>query len=167
VSEHRSEVRTVAGILLVLYAVVIARLTLAPAASESGTFGLPNHTMLHVSDRRVVWSQTEVLANIALFVPAGLLLSIGLGRAWAGAILCVLVAAGIELAQRRYLPSRVPSVLDIEHNGLGGLIGALLGWPIAHSLRLRARRAVARRRRDAVRRTVPLAQQPTKALARF
>ena len=128
-------VRWCAGVLLGLYAMVIARLTLAPAASETGIFGLLSRVTSHASHGRLDWSQTEVLANVALFVPAGFLLAIVLGRAWASALVCVLVSVGIELAQQRYLPSRVPSLADVEHNGLGATIGALVGWPIAQALR--------------------------------
>ena len=119
-------IRWCAALLLGLYTVVIARLTLAPATSESGIFSLLNRATAHASGGRLDWSQTEVLANVALFVPAGLLLAIVLGRAWLSAVLCVLASIGIELAQQRYLPSRVPSLADVEHNGLGGVIGAVL-----------------------------------------
>ena len=131
-------VRWCAALLLGLYAVVIARLTLAPAASESGIFGLLNRATSHASGGRLDWSQTEVLANVALFVPAGFLLAIALGRAWLSAALCVLASVGIELAQQRYLPSRVPSLADVEHNGLGAAVGAVLAFITS---RLVARRA--------------------------
>jgi glycopeptide antibiotics resistance protein len=131
-----SAVRWTAGVLLGLYALVIARLTLAPATSETGTFGLLNRIMTHASNGRLDWTQTEVLANVALFVPAGFLLAVVLGRAWLSALLCVLASVAIELAQQRYLPSRVPSIADVEHNGLGGAIGALLAWPLAHRRRV-------------------------------
>jgi glycopeptide antibiotics resistance protein len=128
-----------AGVLLGVYALLIGRLTLATASSETGIFGLLDRVSSHASNGRLDWSQTEVLANVALFVPAGFLLTIVLGRAWASAVLCVLASAAIELIQQRYLPSRVPSLADVEHNGLGGLIGALLGWPVAHVIRHQAR----------------------------
>jgi VanZ family protein len=54
-----------------------------------------------------------------------------LGRPFLSVALCVLGSACIELAQQRYLPSRVPSLADIQHNSLGGLLGALLAWPVA------------------------------------
>jgi glycopeptide antibiotics resistance protein len=134
--------RWCAGALLILYTFVIAKLTLFPAASESGTFDLLNRIMTRISDGRLDWSQTEVLANIALFVPAGFLLAVVLGRAWISIVLCVLCSAAIELAQQRYLPSRVPSLADVEHNGLGGLIGALLAWPVAYAIRMSTRNNV-------------------------
>ena len=72
-----------------------------------------------------------MLANVALFVPAGFLLAVVLGAPLLSAALCILGSACIELAQLQYLPSRVPSFADIQHNGLGGMFGALLGWPFA------------------------------------
>lgn len=138
--------RWCAAVLLGLYTIVIARLTLAPASSESGMFGLLNRTMSRLSDGRLDWSQTEVLANVALFVPAGFLLAILLGRVWASVVLCVLASAAIEVVQQRYLPSRVGSLADVQHNGTGGAIGALLAWPVAYVVRLSARNATARRR---------------------
>jgi glycopeptide antibiotics resistance protein len=123
-------VRWIAAVLLVIYTLVIARLTLFPASSESGTFALLDRVMTRLSDGRLDWSQTEVLANIALFVPAGFLLAIAVGRVWVGVVGCLLASVLIELAQQRYLPSRVPSVADVEHNALGGLIGGLIAWPV-------------------------------------
>jgi glycopeptide antibiotics resistance protein len=136
--------RWTAAALLGLYAIVIAQLTLRPASSETGIFGHLNSIMTRASNGRLQWSQTEVLANVALFVPAGFLLAVVLGRTWASLVLCVLASAAIELAQQRYFPSRVPSIADVEHNGLGGAIGALLGWPIARALRVGGQNAKAR-----------------------
>lgn len=133
--------RWCAAALLGLYTLVIVRLTLFPAATETGTFGLLDRIMTRASGGRLDWGQTEVLANIALFVPAGLLLTVVLSRAWAAAVLCVAASAAIELAQQHFLPSRVASLADVEHNGLGGVLGALVGWPIAHALRTSTRRS--------------------------
>ncbi|MCW2539930.1 MAG: hypothetical protein JWN95_1655 [Frankiales bacterium] len=158
--------RWFAAVLLGLYTFVIAQLTLRPASSETGVFGHLNNLMTRVSDGRLDWSQTEVLANIALFIPAGFLLAIVLGRAWASAVLCVLASAAIEVAQQRYLPSRVPSLADVEHNGLGGLIGAVLGWPMAYAGRVGARNAKRNRRLTAASGTPSQADQPTEVLTR-
>ena len=128
-------IRWCAAVLLAFYTVVIAKLTLLPADSETNTFDLLDRIMTRVSDGRLDWSQTEVLANIALFVPAGFLLAVVVGRACVSVVLCVAAAAAIELAQQQYLPSRVPSLADVEHNGLGGAIGALVAWPLAHLIR--------------------------------
>jgi len=127
-------VRAVAAVLLVLYTTVVVRLTLMPADTEGQVFGLLDRIMLKVSHGRIEWAQTEQLANIALFVPAGFLLAFVVGRAWLAALLTVLASAAIELAQQRYLPSRVPSVRDVELNSLGGIAGALMAWPLLLTL---------------------------------
>jgi hypothetical protein len=123
--------RLFAAVLLGLYSVFIARLTLADPSAGHWAFSLVDHWATQLSDGRLVWSETEVLANVALFVPAGFLLSIVLGRPAVAAVLCVVASAGIELAQYRYFPTRVPSAADVQHNALGGVVGALLAWPLS------------------------------------
>lgn len=128
-------IRWGAAVLLGLYALVIARLTLFPAASQQTAFGLLDRVMSRVSGGRLQWEQTEVIANVALFVPAGFLLAVVLGRVWASTLLCLLASAAIELAQREFLPSRVATLADVLHNALGGLIGAALAAPLARWVR--------------------------------
>src|SRR3954447_17284848 len=91
-------VRWCAAAALALYAFVVARLTLAPASSETGWFGRLDRLMTRLSGGRLQWSQTEVLANVALFVPAGFLLAVVLGRTWAAIVAGVLASTAIELA---------------------------------------------------------------------
>lgn len=129
--------RWCAGVLLGLYTLLIARLTLAPASSENGAVDLLNRIAGKLSGGHLDWTQTEVLANVALFVPAGFLLAVLLGRVWASILLCLLGAAAIETAQHLFLPSRVASLGDVEHNALGGLIGAVLALPLAYWVRTR------------------------------
>ena len=138
-----STVRPAAAVLLVLYTAVIARLTLFPAGSETGTFGTLNDVVVRLTNGGLDWTQIEALANVALFVPAGFLLAVVLRRCWPSVLGCVLASAAIEWAQYLYLPSRVPSPADVEHNGLGGLIGALLAWPVVAWLRRRRAAAAA------------------------
>jgi glycopeptide antibiotics resistance protein len=143
-----STVRTAAAVLLVLYTAVIARLTLFPADSETGTFGALNDAVTWLVNGGLDWTQIEALANVALFVPAGFLLAVVLRRCWPSVLGCVLASAAIEGAQHAYLPSRVPSLADVEHNGLGGLIGALLAWPLVAWLRRRRTAALRARSVD-------------------
>src|SRR6478609_689948 len=105
--------RWVAAVLLVAYSGVIARLTLWPASHETSAFGLLYRTVSRLSGGRLDWSQAEVIGNIALFVPAGFLLAIVVGRAWLAVLLCVAAACAIELAQRQFIPSRVPTLDDV------------------------------------------------------
>ena len=122
--------RLSAALLLGLYSILIAQLTLADPSSGHWAFSLADHLATSASDGRLTWTRTEVLANVALFVPAGFLLTVVLGRPVVAAALCVAASVCIELVQYRYLPSRVPSVADVEHNALGGMIGAVLAWPV-------------------------------------
>lgn len=122
--------RWFAAVLLGLYLVLVSRLTLAEPSDGQVVFSLADAWASYASGGRLDWSETEVLANVALFVPAGFLLAMVLGRPLVSAVLCVVAAACIELAQQRWFPSRVPSVADVRHNGLGGLVGALLAWPL-------------------------------------
>jgi hypothetical protein len=97
--------RWFATLLLGLYLVFIARLTLADPAAGHVVFSLADNWASYLSGGRLQWSETEVLANIALFVPAGFLLAVVLQRPLLSAALCVLVSACIELAQQRWFPS--------------------------------------------------------------
>ncbi|KAA1415855.1 VanZ family protein [Nocardioides humilatus] len=120
--------RWIAAVLLVLYSVFVARLTLADPSSGQPVFSLADHWATVLSGGRLDWAETEVLANIALFAPAGLLLAIVLQRPLLAAVLCVVASACIELAQQRWFPTRVPTVADVEHNSLGAALGVAVAW---------------------------------------
>ncbi|WP_436699107.1 VanZ family protein [Nocardioides sp. BYT-33-1] len=123
--------RPVAAVLLACYSVVVARLTLADPAAGRWAFDLADAAARRASHGRLDWSETEVIANVALFVPAGFLLAVLLGRPLLAAALTVLASACIELAQQQFLPPRVPTLADVVHNGLGGLVGAILAAPLS------------------------------------
>jgi VanZ family protein len=128
-------VRWISAGALGLYALLVMRLTLEPAGSESAIFDQLNRFATAVSRNRLVWSQTEALANVALFIPLGFLLAAVLTRVGPSAALCVLASVFIELVQARFLPSRVPAIDDVWHNSAGGAIGAALAWPVTLWLR--------------------------------
>ena len=131
--------RPVAAVLLACYAVLVARLTLADPSAGRWAFDIGWKVADVAGDGRLSWTQTEALANVALFVPAGFLLAVVLGRPLLAAALTVVASAGIELAQQRFFPSRVADVADVWHNGLGGLVGALVAVPFSRVGPLRAR----------------------------
>lgn len=68
----------------------------------------------------------EFTANIAFFVPLGLLLSIWLRRFWLSCVLGALASCLIEASQYLFLPNRFATVSDIVANSLGAFIGAVL-----------------------------------------
>lgn len=77
------------------------------------------------------WTAFDLSANIAVYLPCGLFLTLALSRLpgrYTAPILATLLAAllslGLETLQN-WLPSRVPSHLDLACNAFGGLLGAL------------------------------------------
>lgn len=69
----------------------------------------------------------EFIANILMFVPLGLLLTLLLRHHVWGFVLAVALSAAAELVQF-VVPSRQPSLRDLLANGLGAALGAGLAW---------------------------------------
>lgn len=69
----------------------------------------------------------EFLANVALFVPIGLLLPFAWSRLrlWHVVVIGVLLSGLIETVQG-LMPSRFPTISDVIANTLGALIGGIL-----------------------------------------
>lgn len=76
----------------------------------------------------VNYALVEFTANIALFLPVGLLGVVLLGSArWWLAVLAGFTASGlIELGQLVFLPARFATPLDMLANTTGAALGALL-----------------------------------------
>ncbi len=77
------------------------------------------------------WTGFDLAANVAVYLPLGFFLAISLRRLparytapFAAVLLCGLLSLGMESLQN-WLPSRVPSNLDLLCNTLGGMLGAL------------------------------------------
>ncbi|MCB1297750.1 MAG: VanZ family protein [Microthrixaceae bacterium] len=71
----------------------------------------------------------EFGANILMFVPLGLLLTLFFRHPWRGVVLALLLSVGVEVVQF-VIPSRQPSVRDVLANVLGAGLGAFLAWAI-------------------------------------
>jgi VanZ family protein len=73
----------------------------------------------------------DVLANATAYIPLGFLLALGLRpvlRPLAAVIAGALLAGGVSIAMESmqlFLPTRIPSNVDVLANSTGGLIGAL------------------------------------------
>ena len=130
-------VRYVSVLLLACYSGVVANLTLMDPASGQWAFSRADRWAEVLSGGRLDWSETEVLANVALFVPVGFLLVLVLRRVWPAVALGVLGSVAIEMVQAAYLPLRVGTPDDVVHNAYGVVIGALIASPYAlvHLLR--------------------------------
>ena len=126
--------RWFAALLLALYAGFVARLTLAVPSDSRAVFSAANYWFELFSGGRLDGAQIEMLSNVALFVPAGLLLAIVLQRPFLTVALCVLASVCIEVMQRLWFSYRIPDVADVVHNGYGAVIGVLIfavtGWVI-------------------------------------
>jgi VanZ family protein len=77
------------------------------------------------------WTVFDLLANVAVYLPLGFFLALALnslpGR-FTAFVLAVLLAGSVSLGLETvhtWLPSRVPSNLDLACNTLGGLLGAV------------------------------------------
>lgn len=121
-----------ARVLLVPYAVALALIVWLPAAAASRVTGLAFRIARVFAEYTGVSLATsytffEFLANIALFVPLGLLLTAGWPRTntWWIILLGFSASAMIELVQTM-IPSRYPTLSDVIANTLGTIIGCLL-----------------------------------------
>jgi glycopeptide antibiotics resistance protein len=116
--------------LTAAYAWVIWRMTLTPHVFSEAENSLVLRAVAWVQQLPhgawFTYDRTEFLANVAMFVPVGVIAALWLPRRWwmLGALVAVVLSVGIEFAQAVYLPYRVADPRDVLSNGLGGLIGA-------------------------------------------
>lgn len=77
------------------------------------------------------WTMFDLVTNIAVYIPLGFFLTLAFNRVpgrFSAPILAALLAAGVSCGLesiQTWLPSRVPSNLDLGCNSLGGLLGAI------------------------------------------
>jgi VanZ family protein len=113
--------------------------------------GLSPFTFLNLTPPQY-FTRFDVAVNVVGYLPLGVLVVLALypfvRGAWAvllGALAGIVVSGTMEIVQN-YLPSRVPSNLDLLTNSLGCLIGACLGPLWARSLLVQSRLYRLRRR---------------------
>lgn len=80
------------------------------------------------------WTGFDLTVNMLVYVPLGYLLTLAVSRKTGrllptllGACLAAGISFGMEVTQT-WLPSRVPSNLDLACNSLGGVIGAIAAY---------------------------------------
>ena len=114
----------------VAYSALIGWITLSSADSgsavrETSTWVIRMLSSLPLGIRAQHW---EFLLNLAMFVPLGVLLVLTFGARffWVALVLVIALTFSIEALQQ-VIPYRVPDVRDLFANGLGGVVGTLLG----------------------------------------
>ena len=125
---------------LTCWAVLVGWVTLRPADEFDDELGFVEDVTQWLVAHGIPLSfeLAEALANVVMFVPLGVLLTLLVGaertpglltrpvRAVALSTLVGLaLSSAIELAQRTWLPTRVPTLQDVAMNTLGALVGAL------------------------------------------
>ena len=80
------------------------------------------------------WTTFDLATNVAVYLPLGFLLTLalrGLPGRFTAPLLAVLLSATVSLVLetlQTWLPSRVPSNVDLACNALGSLFGGPQGW---------------------------------------
>ena len=125
--------RTVLSATLLLYLALVGWITLDPAPPDTAV----NPWLLRFLEVVPIGYDTlEFVANIGMFVPIGILITLLAGHWWLALAAGVALTCGIEFTQQ-FLPARFTEVRDLLANSLGAAIGALAVVAVA---RLRRRR---------------------------
>ena len=141
-----------ARVALLLCLVVALGLTLSaesPVAALRDFFRVASRLVDRVTGDRVElsFSEAEVLANVALFVPLGLLLRPALPHVASSLLLlgAATASTAIEVAQYALLPARHPDLVDVLANTCGAAVGIVLADDLVRLVdRLRRWRAARR-----------------------
>ena len=113
--------RIVLSAALGLYLVLVGVITLDPSPPDT----TKNPVVLWITDvTPLTYGAVEFLANIAMFVPIGLLVTLLSRRWWVAAVVGLALTCAIEFTQT-FLPARFPDVQDIFANTLGAVLGSL------------------------------------------
>lgn len=83
------------------------------------TYGMP---------QAINYALVEFTANIALYLPAGLLVVVfvGMQRCWLGFVVGFAASVTVELGQLLFLAQRFPSAADVVANTTGAILGTVL-----------------------------------------
>ena len=113
-----------------LWAVGWMTLRTAPYGSDLGR--ALNRLLAWFAEREstawITFDRVEFAANVAMFVPFGIfvVLWFDVRGWWLAPILGMLLSAGIEVVQWRFLDTRVADVRDLLANTTGAVLGMLL-----------------------------------------
>lgn len=131
-SPRKSRLRvTVATLGLLGYGFIVALVTLTPKPVDAG-FERNVSQLLDMLHRRGLpewfgFGALEWSANVAMFIPLGLFITLVLPqrRQWIALVLLPLLSIAIETTQYFFLPGRFATLADVAANSLGGAVGFL------------------------------------------
>jgi len=119
--------------LLSLYLGAVLAIAFYPAPVDRNFRGLLDRVIDKLHENGVPsfvdYGVIEALANVALFIPVGLLIAIAVPKSiwWITIFIGPLISIAIEVLQGALLPERFSTVNDVVANSIGCLIGATLG----------------------------------------
>lgn len=120
-------------VLLIFYTLFIGFMTLTPMQLDVSPSGPIGRLLQFFADHQVTswltYTLVEKLANVAMFVPFGLLVALHMGRRrwWVGWAVGAAFTCLIEGTQATLLsPTRYATISDLITNTLGAGIGAVL-----------------------------------------
>jgi len=135
---------------LALYGAVVLAVTLSPTPLDRG-YETSIAKVLSVLHNHGVpewfgYNKLEFSANIAMFIPIGILVTLLLpSRAWALALLlCPALSVAIELTQAVALTARFATLADVAANSLGALIGIIVAVVLTVIVHRRDEKVIAR-----------------------
>ncbi len=119
---------------LAMTAVAVAIITLSPSRLDAlfhpQVLALMDYLHQIGVTQKFGFAELEFAANILLVIPVGFFLGLTITKnhRWIAYCAFPVLFAGIELIQRFALPERIPSILDVIANSLGGWSGLLLAF---------------------------------------
>jgi cytochrome c biogenesis factor len=124
------------GLWLALYVVGLALVAFWPVRIDRDADAL--YAAITAAVPWLTEARVEFAANIALFVPFGLLLVATLRRRGTLAlVLAIVVSTVMEAGQGLFLVERTPSVFDILANTTGAAVGIIIGLDLLRPPRSR------------------------------
>jgi glycopeptide antibiotics resistance protein len=140
--------RRALAIVTAVYLLAVAAITLDPLPPDPHRNGLLEALLLVFARTPllawVTYDVVEFTANILLFVPMGLLLTLLFGRErwWLALALGVAATFTIEFVQL-FLPARVSDTRDLLANTLGTIVGIAVALLVTAAAAARGRRTAA------------------------
>lgn len=141
---RRASLRRIARALTVMYVLVLALIAFWPTPVDAGAHdsltSLLGWLHAHGAPGWLRYTRVEFLANVALFLPVGLLVVIltGAKRWWLGVLAGLATSCAIELGQSVLLPARFATLDDVVANTAGAAVGALVALVILWAMAIPA-----------------------------